>query len=156
MKDPKTTEDAKKYARLLKNFYGELYTYILTNAAIVFIWFAFFGDGHFWPIWIILIWGASLVIKASKLHIVDHALYEECDKLRERFLFMKKDWEKRKVDQLVKRAKEKGLFDEAPKKPAAAKSVAKKAPVKKPAVKKAPAKKPAAKKPATKKAPAKK
>ncbi|MAP24920.1 MAG: hypothetical protein CMM87_05240 [Rickettsiales bacterium] len=164
MKTMNSKEEAQRYARLLKNFYGELYSYILANAAIIFLW-ALFDGGHFWPIWIILIWGATLVVKASKLHIIDHSIYTECDKLRDKFLFMKKDWEERKVEQLVKRAEDKGLFKEkkadtasstkaasAPEKPAATtdKSAAK-APAKKPAVKKAPAKKPAAKKPAVSK-----
>ena len=155
MDNLKSMEDAKRYARLLKNFYGELYTYILTNAALVFVWFVFLGSGHFWPIWIILIWGASLFIKASKLHIIDHAIYKECDTLRERFLFMKKDWEERKVEQLVRRAKENGLFDDAKETNTKAslknspteqkpKAVVKKSA--KPATKKVPAKKPAAKK----------
>lgn len=152
MKELKSKEDAKRYARLLKNFYGELYTYILTNAAIIFLWFAFWGDGHFWPIWIVLIWGTSLLIKASKLHIIDHSVYEECDTLRERFLFMKKDWEEKKVEQLVKRAQEKGLFNPEEAENKAPAEEPKKAPAKKAAPKKAPAKKTAAKKPAVKKA----
>ena len=161
MKTMNSKEEAQRYARLLKNFYGELYSYILANAAIIFLW-ALFDGGHFWPIWIILIWGATLVVKASKLHIIDHSIYTECDKLRDRFLFMKKDWEERKVEQLVKRAEDKGLFKEkkveaaSPAKPVsppkttddtaskpATKSPAKKPAVKKPAAKKAPAKKPA-------------
>lgn len=168
MKTLNSKEEAQKYARLLKNFYGELYSYIMANAAIIFLWVLFDG-GHFWPIWIILIWGATLVVKASKLHVLDHRVYAECDKLRDKFLFMKKDWEARKVEQLVKRAEKKGLFDEkkaaeassatknvvdkvksaataATKKPATTKSTATK-----PAAKKTPAKKPAVKNPATKK-----
>jgi len=164
----KNTQEIREYTRLLKNFYGELYSYVIVNGGLVLFWL-FSGAGYFWPIWVIAIWGISLLIKASKLHIIDSFFYEQCHSLREKFLFLKKDWEEEKTRELVERLKREGVLEEENKahaasktaptpsaKPAAAapKRVAiKKAAVKKsrPAAKKVPARKPVAKKTAPKK-----
>lgn len=180
MDNLKTKEDVQEYARLLKNFYGELYTYIIVNCGLVLIWL-FSGAGYFWPIWPIGVWGISLLIKASKLRVIDSSFYDHCHSVRERVVFLKKDWEEEKVSDLLKQAKAKGILKDegevnqikrdlnhptdsekaASKKAAAStpvvkKTSPKKTAVKKPAAKKVVIKKSAVKKVATKKAAAKK
>lgn len=100
VKSLKNKQDIETYARLLKNFYGELYSCVIVNAGLILIWLLT-GAGYFWPIWPIVVWGISLLIKASKLEIIDHGFYEQCDALRERFLFLKKDWEEEKVQEML-------------------------------------------------------
>jgi len=160
MKNMQTKTDIKAYARLLKNFYGELYTYIMVNCGLILVWL-FTGAGSFWPIWPILVWGISLIIKASKLHVINDVFYEKCHLFRDKVLFLKKDWEDQKIAELLKTAQDQGFIAKEegpakkvpPKKPAAAKKpVAKKAA----SVKKAVAKKAVVKKAAPKKAAAKK
>lgn len=109
MDNIRTKEDVREYARLLKNFYGELYTYIIVNGGLVLVWL-FSGAGYFWPIWPIGIWGISLLIKASKLQVIDSSFYKHCHAVRERVVFLKKDWEEQKVNELLKQAKEKGIL----------------------------------------------
>lgn len=110
MKNIRSKEDLEHYARLLKNFYGELYAFLLLNAGFILVWLLS-GAGYFWPIWPIGIWGIILLIKASKLNIIDSSFYEHCHAFRERVLFMKKDWEEQKVKELLQRAKESGMID---------------------------------------------
>gem|GEM_PF-1123533 len=159
MKNMQTKTDIKAYARLLKNFYGELYTYIMVNCGLILVWL-FTGAGSFWPIWPILVWGISLIIKASKLHVINDVFYEKCHLFRDKVLFLKKDWEDQKIAELLKTAQDQGLIakEEGPSKKAPAKKpVAKKPATKKPVAKKAaPVKKVVAKKPAAKKAAPKK
>lgn len=108
----KTEHDVQTYTRLLKNFYGELYSYVIMNGGFVLVWL-FGGAGYFWPIWIIVIWGISLLIKASKLHIIDSFFYEQCHAVRERVLFFKKDWEEEKTREIVKKLQQDGVLKHA-------------------------------------------
>ncbi len=112
-KSLKNKSGVEEYACLLKNFYGELCSYAIVNAGLVLIWLLT-GAGYFWPIWPIVVWGISLLIKASKLEIIDHSFYEQCDTLREKFLFLKKDWEEEKIQQILDKVTEKDtIFKEA-------------------------------------------
>lgn len=113
----KTEHDVQAYTRLLKNFYGELYSYVIMNGGFVLVWL-FGGAGYFWPIWIIVIWGISLLIKASKLHIIDSFFYEQCHAVRERVLFFKKDWEEEKTREIVKKLQQDGVLKHAAEKSA--------------------------------------
>tara|TARA_Y100000588_G_C13804198_1_gene732198 strand:- start:24 stop:575 length:552 start_codon:yes stop_codon:yes gene_type:complete len=107
MSSQRSAEETR-YIKQLKNFYGEFYSYLAVNGALTLLWFV--TGGSFWPIWIILTWGAYLTVKASKLYIIEPTLYKQCDAFRERALTLKKDWEQETLDRLIKNAREKGLF----------------------------------------------
>ena len=53
-------------------FFKNLISYILINALLILFWYFKSGpDNNFWPIWVITIWGAILVIKFVAVFIGD-------------------------------------------------------------------------------------
>ncbi len=50
---------AVKRLKAKREFRMHLVTYVIINALLVGIW-AFSGQGHFWPIWVIVFWGVGL------------------------------------------------------------------------------------------------
>lgn len=166
MKTFKNEQEIKEHVRLLKNFFMGFYSYLAVVGGTFLIWMMS-GAGYFWPIWIIVIWGASLFFKASKLEVIDGAYYSLLYSIRDRLPFLRPEWESQKLAELKKTSLT-GSVDFGTKKPEAKKTTVKKSVAKKPAAKKAapakkvstakksPAKKPAVKKPVAKKAPAKK
>lgn len=136
----KTKQDVEKHVIALKNFYGELTFYIATIALCSLFWL--FKDGvgaEFWPKWIVFMWGISLFIKASKLHIIDFSIYKLLNEVRSKLPFLHKSWEAEKVNEIIVAHKIKGETPESKKAPAAKKTASagkktgakKKSPVKK-------------------------
>ena len=151
MKTFKNEQEIKEYVCLLKNFYMGFYSYLAIVGAMFLIWMMS-GAGYFWPIWIIVIWGASLFFRASKLEVIDGAYYRLIYSIRDRLPFLKPGWEDQKQDEL-KKSSLAGSGDSGVTKAPAKKTAVKKSAIKKPAAKKAPVKKATAKKPAAKKKP---
>lgn len=96
----KSELEIRNYVKLLKNFYGEVASYLLLNAAFIILWILA-GGGYFWPIWPIIVWMVALVIKASKLKLVDEAIYQHCDAFRNKLPFIKSEWTEDKVKELL-------------------------------------------------------
>ncbi len=94
--------DVQKYVSSLKNFYGELSSYILVVTISLIIWLIS-GGGYFWPIWVILIWGIVLFLKASKLHIINPCYYAKSHDLREKLPFIKEEWSQQKAQEILKK-----------------------------------------------------
>ncbi|HCI48970.1 MAG: hypothetical protein A2977_01055 [Alphaproteobacteria bacterium RIFCSPLOWO2_01_FULL_45_8] len=140
----KSEKDVHGYVRYLKNFYGELSVYILVITISLIVWLLM-GGGYFWPLWIILIWGIVLLLKASRLHIINPFLYEGAHKFREKLPFIRPQWQEEKVQEILKKMG-RTLSEMAGPMPGStsSKSAAKK-PAKKATRKKAPARKPAKK-----------
>jgi Sec-independent protein translocase protein TatA len=150
MKTFKNEQEIKEHVGLLKNFYMGFYSYLVVVGATFLIWMMS-GAGYFWPIWIIVIWGAALLFKASKLEVIDGAYYRLLHSVRDRLPFLRPEWENQKFAEF-KKSSLTGSVDFGSK-VTAAPSTKKKAA----AVKKAPVKKTSAvKKTGVKKAPAKK
>lgn len=98
----KNEKDVHGYVRYLKNFYGELSVYILVVTISLIVWLLM-GGGYFWPLWIILIWGVVLLLKASRLHVVNPFLYETAHKFREKLPFIRPQWQEEKVHEILKK-----------------------------------------------------
>lgn len=94
--------DVQRYVTSLKNFYGELSSYILVVTISLIVWLLS-GGGYFWPIWVILIWGIVLFLKASKLHIISPAYYAKSHDLREKLPFIKEEWSQQKAQEILKK-----------------------------------------------------
>jgi hypothetical protein len=94
--------DVQKYVSSLKNFYGELSSYILVVTISLIVWLLS-GGGYFWPIWVILIWGIVLFLKASKLHIISPLYYSKSHDLREKLPFIKEEWSQQKAQEILKK-----------------------------------------------------
>ncbi len=156
----KSEQEIRDHVGLLKNFYGEVTAYLFLNAAFVILWLLA-GGGYFWPIWPIIVWFVSLAIKASKLKIIDEALYQHCCAFRDKLPFIKSDWTEERVKEFLVYLKVTPTTSAAPaaKTPVASKPVAKptvRKPVSKSIAKKPVAAKPAARKAAPKRSPVKK
>ena len=85
----KSEKDVQSHVKKLKNFYGELSVFVLA--------------GYFWPLWIALIWGVILLLKASKLGIIAPNLYEGAHQLREKLPFIRPQWEGEKAQEIMKK-----------------------------------------------------
>ena len=143
-----TDLEIQEKVRNLRRFYINTTIYCFAVVAATMIW-AVGGGGHFWPIWIIFIGGAALVLQAMSIGIFPM--------LNEYFPYFSEEWEEDQIKQM-KRSSNKSHATHTPAntsaKPTMAKRkpAAKKAPVAKAAshmataVKKAVTKKPAAKK----------
>ena len=139
----KNEKDVHGYVRYLKNFYGELSVYILVVTVSLIVWLLM-GGGYFWPLWIILIWGVVLLLKASRLHVINPLLYSSAHKFRETLPFIRPQWQEEKVHEILKKMG-KGLSVMAAPQPKTKATKTKKPATKTVAKKKAPAKKPAKK-----------
>lgn len=95
-------KDVQSHVRRLKNFYGELSVFILVITVSLIIWLLC-GGGYFWPLWIGLIWGVVLLLKASKLKIIAPTLYEGAHTLREKLPFIRPQWESEKAKEIMKK-----------------------------------------------------
>jgi hypothetical protein len=51
-----------------RKFWADVVAYLLINALLVGIW-ALGGGGYFWPIWVILGWGAALSLDAYQAFV---------------------------------------------------------------------------------------
>lgn len=155
----KNQEDLKHHVERLKAFYNELYTFLITSAFSVLVWLLA-GAGYFWPIWILVLWGGPLFLKASKLGIVNPDYHKLVTSFRDQLPFLKKSWEHEKLQELQRTLKEdhkapvhKAATMPAPKKKAVSKKAAKTPSPNKVETTKAPAKKAMAKKATVKKEP---
>ena len=150
----KNEKDVQSHVKRLKNFYGELSVFVLVITVSLIVWLLC-GGGYFWPLWIVLIWGTVILLKASKLGIVMPSLYEGAHNLREKLPFIRPQWEGEKTQEIMKKMG-KSISDIAHEElklskgsTTKKKAATKKAPAKKASTSKATAKK--AKKPAKKK-----
>lgn len=174
--------EVRTHVKVLKSFYEELSFYAVICLGLVVIWLLS-GAGYFWPIWIVVIWGVPLFLKASRVGVISESFYNVFNHLRHTLPIFKPEWEEQKAEQLshlydikevkvpakvaasaVKKVVKKATTKTKPTTKKVTKAVAKKAA---PAVKKVapkvvaettakPAKKAASKKPAAKKSVAKK
>jgi len=97
----KNEKEVHHYVKFLKNFYGELSVYVLSVTVSLIVWLLC-GGGYFWPLWLILIWGVILALKASRLRIITPALYHGAHKLRENLPFIRPQWEGEKTQEIMK------------------------------------------------------
>jgi hypothetical protein len=108
--------DVQKYVSNLKNFYGELSSYILVVTISLIVWLLS-GGGYFWPIWVILIWGIVLFLKASRLHIISPIYYSKSHDLREKLPFIKEEWSQQKAQEILKKLNISGVGSSSSPKP---------------------------------------
>lgn len=98
----KSEKEVQSHVKKLKNFYGELSVFVLVITVSLIIWLLC-GGGYFWPLWIALIWGVVILLKASKLGIIMPSLYEGAHDLREKLPFIRPQWEGEKTQEIMKK-----------------------------------------------------
>ena len=91
--------EIQAHVKILKNFYEELSFYALICLGCAVIWLLD-GLGYFWPIWPITIWGAPLLLKASRIGVISESIYEIFSRLRQVLPIFKPEWEAQKTEQL--------------------------------------------------------
>lgn len=82
---------AKKKVESIKGFYGNLVAYIIVNAVLIFI-NLYTSPKHLWFYWPLLWWGFGVLFHGLKVFEV--------------FPSMGKDWEERKIKELMEKEKE--------------------------------------------------
>lgn len=88
MEDAKMREEARKYVRELREFYSHVATFVVINIVLNIInWLT--SPGYWWAKWPLLGWGIGLIMHGFSLFGLDY--------------FFGKDWEERKIDEIVKK-----------------------------------------------------
>ena len=82
-------ERAKIRVKELRDFYGNLLTYIGVNILLIIINLVT-SPGHLWFYWVTIFWGFAVLIHALKVFI-----------LKGRFLG--KDWEEKKIKEIMEK-----------------------------------------------------
>jgi hypothetical protein len=82
---------AKKKVENIKGFYGNLTSFILVNAILIFI-NLYTSPGHLWFYWPLMWWGFGVIFHGLKVFEV--------------FPVMGKDWEEKKIKELMEKEKE--------------------------------------------------
>ncbi len=86
-------EEVRQRVKALRGFYMDIIWFVLGNALFIFIWLAFDRRGAFWPKYIFLVWGATLLVEAYRKGILDF--------FSSRISFLTPEWEEEKIDQLI-------------------------------------------------------
>ncbi len=90
-------EETRKKVAKLKKFYISVLKYLFFNTLFILIWLIFDQGNVFWPKYVMLIWGGSLAFKAYRADLLSFlSTYTK---------FLSKEWEERKIEELL--AKEK-------------------------------------------------
>jgi cytochrome b561 len=61
--DPGLRERAVQRLKKRRDFYAHLLIYVMVNALIVLTWFMTGGNGLFWPVFPIALWGIGVVMQ---------------------------------------------------------------------------------------------
>jgi len=80
-------EEAKKRVKELRDFYGNLLTYVAINILLIII-NLITSPGSLWFYWVTIFWGIAILLHASKVFI-----------LKGRFLG--REWEERKIKEIM-------------------------------------------------------
>lgn len=88
-------EVIRKRVKTLKQFYMDVFTFILVNSIIVLIWLVFDQTGTFWPKYLIVIWGIILIYRASRKGVLPLIFH--------RSSLFSHGWEERKVRELMRK-----------------------------------------------------
>jgi hypothetical protein len=88
-------EKIRKKVKDLRQFYRDLTTFCVVNAVFILIWLTFENGGPFWPKYVLLVSGITLIFKAYHMNIFPLLLYH--------FSFLTPEWEEKKVKKLLKK-----------------------------------------------------
>ncbi len=91
----KKEEQIRKKVRALRQFYRDLITFCVGNAAFILIWLTFENGGPFWPKYVLLVSGIALIFKAYRMNVFPLFLHH--------FSFLTPEWEEKKVQELLKK-----------------------------------------------------
>ena len=94
--------EIEAHVKVLKSFYEEFSFYAIISLGLVVIWLLN-GAGYFWPIWPMVIWGVPLLLKASRIGVIDESIYNIFNHLRHTLPIFKPEWEEEKIQQLIQR-----------------------------------------------------
>ncbi len=84
-------QEAKERVKEIKGFYGHLFSYIVVNGFLLFI-NLYFSPKHLWFFWPMMGWGIGLLFHAFGVFDI--------------FPFLGKDWEQKKIDEILEKEKE--------------------------------------------------
>jgi len=88
-------QEIRRRVKVLKQFYMDVFTFVLVNAIIVLIWLVFDQTGTFWPKYLIVIWGIILIYRASRMGVLPLIFH--------RSSLFSHEWEERKVRELMRK-----------------------------------------------------
>ena len=76
--DVELRDRAVKQIKKRRDFTSHLLVYLLVNTFLIGVWaVSSGGDGHFWPIYVILGWGIGLVANAYDVYVAKPISEEE-------------------------------------------------------------------------------
>ena len=87
-----TEIDARKAVKSLKKFYTDLTWFVLGSLLFTLIWLTFDRHEVFWPKYIFLVWGVSLIVTAYHRGVLDHYL--------SKLFLLTQEWEDEKITEI--------------------------------------------------------
>ncbi|HLD95406.1 MAG TPA: 2TM domain-containing protein [Alphaproteobacteria bacterium] len=88
----------RQHVSELKRFFTNLVIYCSIFVLCLIVWLVT-GAGSFWPVWVLLSFGAASILQAAKLG--------QIPMIEEYLTFLKPEWEEDQVQDLLKKNQEK-------------------------------------------------
>ena len=85
----------RQKVKVFKQLYLDFVSFSFVNAALIFIWFTMDSHSIFWPKYVLIVWGASLLFKAYRLDLFP--LFFSY------ITFLTPEWEEKKVNEMIGR-----------------------------------------------------
>jgi len=86
-------EEVRKKVELLKQIYADGLMFAIVNVILIFVWTMVDKNTIFWPKYVIVIWGISLIFKAYLMGILPLFF--------NRLSFLTAEWEENKIKELT-------------------------------------------------------
>ena len=86
-------EDIRKQVKSLKRFYMDSFTFAIVNVVLILLWFVVDRSAIFWPKYVIVIWGISLIFKAYRMGVLPLFFHH--------LSFLTPEWEEKKIKELT-------------------------------------------------------
>ncbi|MBS0271739.1 MAG: 2TM domain-containing protein [Proteobacteria bacterium] len=88
-------KEVRQKVKVLKRFYLDVVYFGVVNVLLALIWLTFDRTGTFWPKYVIVVWGVTLVFRAYRMGVIPLIFH--------RTTFLSEEWEEKKVRALLRR-----------------------------------------------------
>lgn len=86
-------DEVRKQVKALKRFYMDGIFFAIVNAILIIVWLMTDTSETFWPKYVLLVWGMTLVFKAYRLGVLPLFSHH--------FSFLTSEWEEKKIKELT-------------------------------------------------------
>src|SRR5690348_17270330 len=87
-----TEAEARQHVKNLKRFYMDGLVFITVNVLLILVWAITDTSDIFWPKYVLLVWGLSLLFKAYRFGVLSFVSHH--------LTLLASEWEERKIKEL--------------------------------------------------------